>query len=96
MARECDGTDREIAKIGCPLKCRSRAGDGSADDRVDWAGLPVNLDLVFSRNQRDRVYVQHLMRMRETKLWRHDAQPCVCDTTADGRLGEAAEPVSSR
>ncbi|WP_372511399.1 hypothetical protein [Mycobacterium parmense] len=92
MARECDGPDRATGKNACPLKCRSR----TAGDQVDWAGLPVNLDLVFSRKQRDRVYVQHLMRKRETKLWRHDAQPCVCEAMADGRFQDAAEQVSSR
>jgi len=33
-------------------------------ERVDWAGLPVNLDMVFSQRQRDKVYAQHLMRAR--------------------------------
>ncbi len=36
-------------------------------ERVDWAGLPVNLDMVFSQRQRDKVYAQHLMRARAAK-----------------------------
>ncbi|AFC48401.1 hypothetical protein OCO_20380 [Mycobacterium intracellulare MOTT-02] len=40
---------------------------------MDWAGLPVNLDFAFSRDQRDKVYAQHLMRRRL----------CVCETAAE-------------
>ncbi len=42
----------------------------SAPDQIDWAGLPVNLDLVFSPKQRDKVYMQHLMRKRGSQLRR--------------------------
>lgn len=102
MARECDGPDWEAVKRGCPLKCRLRNGTSPADrasapDQVDWAGLPVNLDLVFSRTQRDKVYVQHLMRKRETRLWRQGGQVCVCELTADqGRISDAADSMSGR
>ena len=34
----------------------------AATEQVDWAGLPVNLDMVFSQRQRDKVYAQHLLR----------------------------------
>ena len=89
MAREWDGPDGDVVNTVCPL--HGAASDNpltdqaSARDLVDWAGLPVDLDLVFSREQRDRVYVQHLMRKRGTELWRllHDgAHPCVCDSAA--------------
>ena len=33
-------------------------------EQVEWAGLPVNLDMVFSQRQRDKVYAQHLRRAR--------------------------------
>ena len=101
MIRQYDGLDRDAVNTVCPLQCRLRhgaAGDNplgdqaSAHDQVDWAGLPVDLDLVFSREQRDKVYVQHLMRKRGTQLWRwlHDgAQPCACDA-------DAAESMSNR
>jgi sulfite reductase alpha subunit-like flavoprotein len=57
--------------------------------------------MVFSREQRDKVYVQHLMRKRETQLWRwlHDGAPlCVCDIAGEvGRLRpDAAESMSNR
>ncbi|WP_262490839.1 hypothetical protein [Mycobacterium simiae] len=64
----------------CPLQCRLRRG-AAPPDQVDWAGLPVNLDLAFSREQRDKVYSQHLIRKRATQLRRWNcglAQVCVC------------------
>lgn len=84
MARECDGPDRVI-KNNCPLQCRLRYGGSTAEeltsDQVDWAGLPVNLDFAFSRDQRDKVYAQHLLRRRGTQFgpWRHGFHVCVCD-----------------
>ena len=44
-------------------------------------GLLAELDLAFSRDQRDKVYVQHLMRNRGAQLWRwlqDGAQLYVC------------------
>jgi hypothetical protein len=53
--------------------------------------LPANLDFAFSREQRDKVYVQHVMREQRRQLWPwlHDgAKPCVCEIAAeDGTLG---------
>lgn len=43
-------------------------------EKVDWAGLPIDLDLAFSSNQRDRVYVQHVMRKRGAQTWRWPAE----------------------
>jgi sulfite reductase (NADPH) flavoprotein alpha-component len=46
-------------------------------------GLLTELDLAFSRDQRDKVYVQHLMRARGAELWRwlqDGAQLYVCGT----------------
>ncbi|MCV7396054.1 hypothetical protein H5P32_15930 [Mycobacterium paraseoulense] len=71
----------------CPLRCRLRRGaDGDDGDQVDWAGLPINLDLAFSPQQRDKVYRQHLMRKRGTQLRGHlraGSHLCVCEETAD-------------
>jgi hypothetical protein len=55
----------------------------SAPEKVDWAGLPIDLDMAFSCNQRDKVYVQHQMRIRGAQTWRWTAS----DTQAS--LGEA-------
>jgi len=101
VARECDGPVKYAAKSRCPRQCPLRGGaapehdHASARDLVDWAGLRVNLDLVFSPNQRDRVYVQHLLRKRENSLsrWLHDrAQLCACETSAeDGNQDPGAD-----
>jgi hypothetical protein len=110
LAREWDGPDRDAIDTVCPLQCRLRHGapgdnplgdQASAHNLVNWAGLPIDLDLVFSREQRDKVYAQHLMRKRGSQLWRWSqggAQFCVCGIVADpGRLyPEAAESMSSR
>jgi hypothetical protein len=110
VARECDGRDRDGVNAVCPFHGRPRhraAGDyapgdqASARDQVDWAGLPIDLDLAFSQEHRDKVYVQHLMRKRGAQLWRwlqNGAQPCVCNIAADdGPLyPHAAESMSSR
>lgn len=87
MARECDGPDR-VFKNGCPLQCRVRyssIADEPVSDQCDWAGLPVNLDFAFSRDQRDKVYKQHLLRRRGTQLgpWRHGFYVCVCDIAGE-------------
>ncbi|WP_372516898.1 hypothetical protein [Mycobacterium szulgai] len=77
----------------CPIHCRER-DDASAPDLVDWAGLPVNLDLAFSPEQRDKVYAQHMKRKRGAQLrrWSRDLpQSCVCDVAA-ARSPESALP----
>jgi hypothetical protein len=92
VARECDGPVRDVVNAVCPLQCRLRHGathssdQGSAGDQVDWAGFPIDLDLAFSQLQRDKVYMQHLMRKRGAQLWRRlpdGAQLCVCEIAAD-------------
>ncbi|MGD1170961.1 hypothetical protein ACKUVQ_20340 [Mycobacterium seoulense] len=86
----------------CPLQCRLRRGAAGDDgDQVDWAGLPINLDLAFSPQQRDKVYRQHLMRKRGTQLRRrlHESgQSCACEFAADGRrvYPDATDSMSSR
>ncbi|WP_197498129.1 MULTISPECIES: hypothetical protein [unclassified Mycobacterium] len=76
-------------KNGCPLQCRLRYGDEPASDQVDWAGLPINLDFAFSRDQRDKVYAQHLLRRRGTQFgpWRHGGYVCVCDMADESLTG---------
>ena len=108
MAWQRDVPDWDAMKLVCPLQCRLRYGATShnpagdqARDHVDWAGLPTNLDLAFSREQRDKVYAQHLMRKRAAQLqrWLHDGpQLCVCEIAAnDGTLdADAGEFISSR
>lgn len=87
MARECDGVER-LMKYVCPLRCRLR--NGAAAGQVDWAGLPTDLDLAFSREQRDKVYAQHVMRKQGSQLgrWLHDGlRPCACEAAAaDGTV----------
>lgn len=97
MAHESDGADR-LMKTVCPLQCRRKGADNG---QVTWAGLPVNLDFAFSREQRDKVYVQHVMRLQGSQLWRwfdDGALPCVCETAAeDGSRGSGAtESMFSR
>jgi len=73
--------DWDSVNADCPV--HSPQQHALSGDQVDWAGLPINLDLAFSREQRDKVYVQHLMRKRESQLSRRfpDAAPqCVCET----------------
>jgi hypothetical protein len=88
-------------KAVCPLQCWRRngatngdSGWASAPGQIEWAGLPANLDFAFSREQRDKVYVQHVMREQRRQLWPwlHDgAKPCVCEIAAeDGTLGSDA------
>ncbi|ORW14687.1 hypothetical protein AWC17_00390 [Mycobacterium nebraskense] len=91
-------------QAACPLQCRLRraaSGDDQLGDRVDWAGLPINLDLAFSPQQRDKVYTQHLMRKRGTQLGRtlqDRGQRCACEFAADGgRVSpDDADSMSSR
>jgi hypothetical protein len=102
VAAEHAGGD--AAKTACPVHCRLRRGDDplsdqeSTRDHVDWAGLPINLDLAFSQRQRDKVYMQHLIRKRGARLrrWLPDkAQVCTCET-AEQRLDESAVSYSAR
>ena len=92
MAADHPGGD--AVKTDCPLRCRRQHGaagdtppDGQlAPEQVDWAGLPIDLDLAFSAVQRDNVYFQHLRRKRGAQLWRlprDGAQPCACDIAAE-------------
>jgi hypothetical protein len=82
-------------KAACPLHGPLRhsaapvSDQASALDQVDWAGLPINLDLAFSRVQRDKVYVQHVMRKQGSQLWRRlrdGSQPCTCESAEDANL----------
>jgi hypothetical protein len=82
VARDSEGPDR-LMKTVCPLHGPS--------DQVDWAGLPVNLDLAFSREQRDKVYVQHVMRKQGSQLWR---RPCNCEAAADQKTPDPARADS--
>ena len=71
-----------------------RSDQESTRDQVDWAGLPVDLDLVFSQRQRDKVYMQHLMRMRKRgarrrRLLPDEAQECTCETAEQHRDASA-------
>lgn len=101
MAAEHPGGD--AVHSDCPLQCWLRHGSASGAltsgrirerDHVDWAGLPVNLDMAFSQQQCDKVYRQHLMRKREAQLWRclpDTAQICVCEASiAHGHLDSGA------
>ena len=109
MDREWDVPASDAPKTVCPLQCRLRYGgathnpgdQASACDHVDWAGLPINLDLAFSHTQRDKVYAQHLTRQRGAQLrrWLRDgAQLCVCEIAAEGAKldADAGEFVSSQ
>ena len=91
-------------KTVCPLQCWLRHGaasdkspsdQASAHDQVDWAGFPIDLDLAFAWQQRDKVYAQHLMRKRRAQLWRwlrDGTQPCACEIDAeDGNLDPNAK-----
>ncbi len=90
---QCGGLDHDTAMDSPSID--------PATEQVDWAGLAVNLDMVFSQRQRDKVYVQHLMRKRGTRLWRwlqNGAQPCAGDVAGDGarRSPGAAESMFGR
>jgi hypothetical protein len=104
VAREFDGSDG-VTRIVCPVHGAAhddRSGDlALPPGQVNWAGLPINLDLAFSREQRDKVYVQHLMRKRGAQQWRwlqDGQQVCVCGKAAgpERLRPDAAESVSTR
>jgi hypothetical protein len=76
--------DSNSVNAGCPV--HSPRQQASLGDQIDWAGLPINLDYAFSRKQRDKVYVQHLLRKRESQLSRRLQAPaplCSCGADAD-------------
>lgn len=86
MAQAFELTDQDGINAGCPVHGGSFGGQPSAQDRVDWAGLPINLDFAFSREKRDKVYAQHLVRKRWAQLsrWSQDDFPrCSCDGAID-------------
>ncbi|WP_231639632.1 hypothetical protein [Mycobacterium sp. Marseille-P9652] len=93
MTRERGGPDV------CPLRCQRRlAEDSDQADRVDWAGLPVNLDLVFSQQQLDKVYMQYLTRRPGTRQWRwsrNGAPRCACELAAHDGRRSAAEGITA-
>lgn len=99
MALDFDGPLEDTPRAVCPLQCRLRRA-AAGDDRVDWAGLPINLDLAFSPQQRDRVYTQHLLRKRGAQLrrWLPAGYLCVCEEAAnDGHVHpDETGPTSSR
>jgi len=73
---------REDARTACSLRCWRRHGDEASGEHVDWAGLPINLDWAFSREQRDKVYAQHLMRKQRAQQWgwpQVASHLCVCE-----------------
>lgn len=107
MAQECEGRVSDALMTVCPLQCwlpRDAASDNSPEEQaparyhVDWAGFPVNLDLAFSPQQREKVYLQHLLRKRSSQLRRGSrdvAQLCVCDVTArHGHLESGAASLT--
>lgn len=97
MSRNSEGSDSNPL---CPLHGKSRDGSAAANtpaDRIDWAGLPINLDLAFSRNQRDKVLAQHQMLRRGILLRRRSseaAQVCVC-AIADYERSNIGKTVSN-
>ncbi|AKN18379.2 hypothetical protein B586_01935 [Mycobacterium haemophilum DSM 44634] len=110
MALDFGGPVSDTVKTACPFQCRLRhsaAVDDPANDQgparyhVEWAGFPVDLGLVFSPQQCDRVYVQHLLRQSATQLWRsspNGAQRCDCDIEFEYGLFDpnATRPISCR
>jgi hypothetical protein len=102
VAREWDGPVRQTVNSACPLQCWRRHGESgdqtSRRSDVDWAGLPINLDLAFSQQQCDKVYMQHLLRKQRAQLLRRPkdlAQLCVCDVTAErGNLDSDATSLT--
>ena len=89
MAWECEQPNG-VMKAICPLHGRpARDDQPSRFDQVNWAGLPINLDFAFSREQRDKVYVQHVLRKRGGQVWRwlqDGAQECACDVADHQRV----------
>ena len=91
MTQTSQRPDWDSINAGCPV--HSGQQQALSGDQIDWAGLPINLDFAFSRKQRDKVYVQHLMRKRGAQLWRvpDTAHLCVCEaSTEHGNLNADA------
>jgi hypothetical protein len=109
VTRASDGAGGNSVETACPLRCRVRHGAAGSNplsdqppppEQVDWAGLLVNLDMVFSQEKRDKVYAQHLRWQRGTQLWRwlqDRGQLCACDIAAGrGRRHSDDDSMFSR
>lgn len=84
MTQTSQRPDWDSMNAGCPV--HSGQQQASSGGQIDWAGLPINLDFAFSRKQRDKVYVQHLLRTRESWLKARNQQ-CSCESASgDGQL----------
>ncbi|MDP7727304.1 hypothetical protein QXM59_03705 [Mycobacterium sp. TY813] len=98
MARESEGKSGSSAtdvRTVCPRHCRTRQGTSASADQVDWAGLPVNLDLAFSQNQRDKVYAQHLKFERTGRFRRRAQEMCICDLAEHPDLNQDTRKSAS-
>jgi hypothetical protein len=79
----------------CPRHCGARQGADKPADQVDWAGLPVNLDLAFSQNQRDKVYAQHLKFESAGRFRRRAQDVCICDMADHPELNQDTRKSAS-
>lgn len=95
MAREFDGPPATGVHAVCPRHCRIRQGANKPADQVDWAGLPVNLDLAFSQNQRDKVYAQHLKFESAGRFRRRAQDVCICDMADHPELNQDTRKSAS-
>lgn len=95
MARESDGPSGTGVHKVCPRHCPTRQGADKPTERVDWAGLPVNLDLAFSQNQRDKVYAQHLKFESAGRFRRPAQDQCICDMADHPELNEDTRKSAS-
>lgn len=87
MARESEGKSGTDVRAVCP---RHRA-----TEQVEWAGLPVNLDLAFSQKQRDKVYAQHLKFESAGRFRRRAQEVCTCDMADHPELNEDTRKSAS-
>ena len=95
MAREFDGPPETGVHAVCPRHCRARQAANKPADQVDWAGLPVNLDLAFSQNQRDKVYAQHLKFESGGRFRRRAQDVCICDMADHPELNQDTRKSAS-
>ncbi len=98
MALESGNPSGARVHAVCPLYCSARQGatNGSTPaDQVDWAGLPVNLDLAFSPNQRDKVYAQHMKFRRAVPLRRRAQDTCICEIAQHPDLNQDTRKSAS-